>query len=90
MNREDAERLGLSDGEKVKVYNQRGAFLAGLKTTDNIMPGVLLIATGAWWQPDDDGTCHAGNPNAVTPDIGTSEIAQGPSALSCLVRVCRP
>lgn len=90
MNCEDAARLGLTDGEKVKVYNQRGAFLAGLKTTDNIMPGVLLIATGAWWQPDDNGTCHAGNPNAVTPDIGTSEIAQGPSALSCLVRVCRP
>lgn len=90
MNTLDAQKLGLADGEKVKVYNGRGAFLAGLRVTDQVMPGVLHIATGAWWQPDADGTCQAGNPNAVTPDIGTSDIAQGPSALSCLVRVCRP
>ncbi len=90
MHRDDAARLGLNDGEKIRVYNDRGAFLAGLKVTDQIKPGVLHIATGAWWDPDSEGTCRAGNPNAVTPDIGTSNIAQGPSALSCLVRVCRP
>jgi biotin/methionine sulfoxide reductase len=28
-----------------------------------------------------------GNPNAVTNDIGTSSLAQGPSANSCLVEV---
>jgi biotin/methionine sulfoxide reductase len=30
-----------------------------------------------------------GNPNAVTNDIGTSSLAQGPSANSCLVEVER-
>lgn len=90
MNTEDAARLSFQAGDKIKVYNERGAFMAGLRVTEDVMPGVLHIATGAWWEPDDEGTCQAGNPNAVTPDIGTSEIAQGPSALSCLVRVCHP
>ena len=48
---------------------------------------MLQIATGAWWDPDETGTCRAGNPNAVTRDLGTSDIAQGPSALTCLVRI---
>ena len=29
--------------------------------------------------------CKHGNPNVLTPDIGTSKIAQGPAAHSCLV-----
>ena len=28
-----------------------------------------------------------GNPNALTIDIGTSELAQGPSAQTCLVEI---
>ncbi len=27
------------------------------------------------------------NPNTLTPDLSTSDLAQGPSALSCLVDV---
>ena len=30
-----------------------------------------------------------GNPNALTIDIGTSELAQGPSAQTCLVEIER-
>ena len=33
--------------------------------------------------------CGHGNPNAVTIDKGTSNLAQGPSALSCLVELER-
>ncbi len=87
MNTDDALRRQLQDGDTVRVYNERGSLLAGLRTTPDLLPGVLHIATGAWWNPDSLGMCRNGNPNAVTLDIGTSDIAQGPSALTCLVNV---
>jgi biotin/methionine sulfoxide reductase len=50
------------------------------------MPGVIQIATGAWYDPDDT-ICRNGNPNVLTIDKGTSRLAQGPIAHSCLVEV---
>ena len=50
-----------------------------------------MIATGAWFDPDiagDSGLdCKHGNPNVLTPDRGTSSLAQGPAAHSCLVEI---
>ncbi len=86
---DDARRHSLKNGYLVRVYNERGAFVAGVQLSKDVMPGVLHIATGAWWAPDETGTCQNGNPNAVTQDIGTSDIAQGPCALTCLVKVAR-
>ena len=31
--------------------------------------------------------CVHGNPNVLTQDVGTSRLAQGPAAQSCLVEV---
>ena len=50
-----------------------------------------MIATGAWFDPDISGSsglaCKHGNPNVLTPDRGTSSLAQGPAAHSCLVDI---
>ena len=83
----DATASRFAAGDKVRVSNARGAFYAAIHIDDNIMPSVLSIATGAWWDPDEDGICRNGNPNAVTQDIGTSDLAQGPSALTCMVAI---
>jgi biotin/methionine sulfoxide reductase len=52
---------------------------------------VVQISTGAWYDILDASDPLSleihGNPNAVTNDIGTSSLAQGPSANSCLVEV---
>lgn len=87
MHPRDAAARGLATGDVVRVHNERGSLLAGLETTSEVMPGVIHMATGAWWDPDDKGMCKHGNANAVTLDKGTSAIAQGPSALTCLVEV---
>ncbi len=44
---EDAARRGISDGEVVMVYNERGAVLAGAMITQRIIPGALSIDHGA-------------------------------------------
>ena len=50
-----------------------------------------MISTGAWFDPDLSGNsdldCKHGNPNVLTPDRGTSSLAQGPAAHSCLVDI---
>ena len=56
------------------------------------MPGVVMISTGAWYDPEDAGSggrCRHGNPNVLSPDVGTSSLSQGPAAHSCLVEVTR-
>jgi biotin/methionine sulfoxide reductase len=60
-----------------------------LKIDAAVMPGVAIIATGAWYDPDASGLDRQGNPNVLTMDIGSSQLTQGPSALSALIEVAR-
>ncbi|KGT86464.1 biotin transporter BioY [Erwinia typographi] len=91
MHPQDAAARGIASGEVIDVSNDRGRMLAGVRLTDGVSPGVVLISTGAWfdpgfgkaWQPYD----RAGNPNVLTLDIGTSSLTQGPNAMSCLVEI---
>lgn len=86
MNPDDASARGLENGQIVRLQNARGVCLAQLRVSDAIRPGVIQIATGAWMEPDGD-LCRKGNPNMLTLDKGTSRLAQGPIAHSCLVKV---
>ncbi|MEM6728260.1 MAG: molybdopterin dinucleotide binding domain-containing protein, partial [Pseudomonadota bacterium] len=82
----EAARRGLADGDTIRLFNARGACHAALRLSEDVMEGVIQMATGAWFAPDGE-TCLHGNPNVLTRDAGTSSLAQGPSANSCLVRV---
>lgn len=86
----DATARGIRDGDTVRVFNQRGQCLAGARVTATIRPGVVTLATGAPFQPEGrDDLEQSGNPNVLTRDVGTSALAQGPSAQTCLVDVVR-
>jgi biotin/methionine sulfoxide reductase len=90
LHPEDAAARGLRDGDVVRVFNARGACLAGARLDDGILPGVVAMATGAWWDPAPGGGLDIhGNPNVLTQDIGTSRLGQGSAAQSCLVQVER-
>ena len=85
---DDAAQRGIKDGDIVRVYNDRGACLCGASLSDKIKSGIILISTGAWFDPGDaQVSCKHGNPNVLTPDRGTSQLGQGPAAHSCLVEV---
>ncbi|HYZ33741.1 MAG TPA: molybdopterin-dependent oxidoreductase [Crenalkalicoccus sp.] len=93
MHPEDAAARGLRPGDVVRVFNDRGACLGGVRLDDGLLRGVVAMAPGAWFDPLEPGVpgslCVHGNPNVLTPDIGTSRLGQGPSAQSCLVEVER-
>jgi biotin/methionine sulfoxide reductase len=88
----DAKWRGIADGDVVRVYNSRGACLAGAVVTDAVSEGVLRLSCGAWYDPaslDDDAICLHGNANVLTRDQGTSKLSQGPSCATALVQVER-
>jgi biotin/methionine sulfoxide reductase len=88
LNTGDAAVRGIRTGDVVELFNQRGRCLAGALVTDDVMPGVARLATGAWFDPQGDLDINA-NPNSLTLDRGTSSFSQGCSAQTCLVEVRR-
>jgi biotin/methionine sulfoxide reductase len=86
---DDADVRGIRDGDVVRVFNERGACLAGAIVTEMVRPRVVNLSTGAWFAPDVDGTCVHGNPNVLTTDRGTSRLAQGCTGQHVLVQVER-
>lgn len=93
LNTADAAARGIADGDVVRVFNRRGAFLAGARLSDGILSGVAQIATGAWYDPVDAHRPHSldkhGNANVVTPDIGSSRLGQGCAAQTTRVQIER-
>ncbi|WP_035485992.1 molybdopterin-dependent oxidoreductase [Geminicoccus roseus] len=86
----DAGARGLVDGDIVRIWNDRGQVLAGVIVTDDLIPGVVQLATGAWYDPKEPfGLDLRGNANVLSLDKGTSRLGQAPSAQSCLVEVER-
>ena len=90
---EDAAARGIADGNVVRVYNDRGACLAGAVLSDRIRKSVVQLATGAWYDPLEPGVIGTldvhGNPNVLTRDVGSSKLAQGPTPHTALVEIER-
>jgi biotin/methionine sulfoxide reductase len=91
INTIDAAARGVSDGDLVRVFNDRGACLAGAIVTDDLRPGAIRLYTGAWYDPIEGGKIGSldrhGNPNVLTLDKGTSKLGQGPAAQTALVEI---
>lgn len=91
MNPRDAAARGLSHGDVVRVFNDRGSCLAGVVVDAAVRPEVVQLPTGAWYDPldpaDPDSMCVHGNPNVLTTDIGTSTLARGSTGAHVLVQV---
>lgn len=91
INPADAASRGIRSGDIVRMHNGRGSCLAAAAISDEIRQGVVQLSTGAWYDPADP--CEPGsldkhgNPNVLTRDQGTSRLAQGPSAQTCLIEM---
>lgn len=84
---EEAAKRGIQTADLVRVFNDRGSCMAAAVVDDDVMPGVVVMSTGAWFDPQSTSLERHGNPNVLTVDIGTSQLTQAPSALSALVQV---
>jgi len=66
MNPLDAQERGLELGDMVYVYNDRGRIKLPVKVTPRIMPGVVSVPQGAWYNPNADGVDEGGCVNTLT------------------------
>jgi anaerobic dimethyl sulfoxide reductase subunit A len=64
----DAAARGIADGQRVRVFNDRGATELAVRVTDRIAPGVVAIKEGAWFALDAQGADTRGCSNLLTPD----------------------
>ncbi len=84
----DAVTLGIKDGQTVRVFNTRGACKATALLDSGVRRSVLVMPTGAWFDPDrKTGLEKNGNPNVLTADRRSSPLGQASAALSVLVRI---
>jgi molybdopterin guanine dinucleotide-containing S/N-oxide reductase-like protein len=84
----DAEPRHIADGDAVKIYNERGAVLAGAWVTERIIPGAVYIDHGARWDPIVPGVLDRGGAiNTITPHNLTSKNATGMVCSGFLVEV---
>ncbi|ELY3812327.1 molybdopterin-dependent oxidoreductase [Cronobacter sakazakii] len=88
INPQDARARGINDGDLVRVWNARGEARIEAKVTPRIMPGVVALGEGAWYQPDAQGVDHAGSINVLTTQR-PSPLAKGNPSHSNLVQLAR-
>ncbi len=78
----DAKARGIADGDRVRIFNDRGSFTATARVGDRARPG-CVVAPSIWWQKlSPDG--H--NANAVTSQALT-DMGRAATFYDCLVEV---
>jgi anaerobic selenocysteine-containing dehydrogenase len=78
----DAAARGIHDGQPVRTFNDRGAFLATARVSDSARPGVV-VGLSIWWSK----LCPGGrNANAVTGQ-GLTDMGGGATFYDVLVEV---
>jgi anaerobic selenocysteine-containing dehydrogenase len=84
IDADDAAARGIGDGDKVRVYNDRGSFVVTARITERTRPGVV-VAPSIWWRKlSPDGT----NANMVTGQALT-DMGRAATFYDVLVEVAR-
>ena len=86
MHPKDAQERGITEGQQVLIWNDRGRVQIGAHLTDRIMPGVVALSQGAWYAPDENGTDHGGCINVLT-SLRPTPYARGNGQHTNLVEV---
>jgi formate dehydrogenase alpha subunit len=68
VNPEDAERLGISDGDRIKVISRRGELTASTDVTEVVPVGLVYMSFHFAESPANILTSHAVDPVSKTPE----------------------
>ena len=68
LNPDDAKGRGIELENMVDIFNGRGRVRIPARVTERIIPGVVNISQGAWYDPDEEGVDRGGCANVLTND----------------------
>jgi len=68
INSRDAKMRTISHGDDVLVFNTRGTVMVKAKVTERIMPGVVNLGQGGWFDIGEDGIDRGACANTLVPD----------------------
>ena len=68
INPVDAKERNIKDGDLIDAFNDRGRIRIPANVTNRVMPGVVVVTQGAWYNPDKDGVDLGGCGNVLTKD----------------------
>jgi len=85
LSTSDARERGIRDGDRVRVFNERGEIETLVRVTPRIMPGAVAMGQGAWYRPDEQGVDQGACANVLTR--GKPSPAGALAANTCLVDV---
>ena len=68
INPVDAKSRNINTGDLIDVFNDRGRIRIPANMTERIMPGVVVVYQGAWYNPDKEGVDLGGCGNVLTKD----------------------
>lgn len=74
MNPEDARRLGIRDGDDVRVTSRRGEVIIKARVTDTIRPGTVFASFHFWEQAINRLTHTASDPVSKVPQLKVSAV----------------
>lgn len=86
INTMDARERGISNDEVVEVWNDRGRIQVPARVTARIMPGVVSVPQGAWFDIGDDGVDRGGAANMLT-SLHPTPVSKGNPQHTALVQV---
>ncbi len=90
LNPKEAASRGITHGDIVKIFNERGIVLGGAYVTERLMPHVAYMDHGARWDPIIPGKLDRGGAiNTITPHKITSKNATGMVVSGFLVEVAK-
>jgi trimethylamine-N-oxide reductase (cytochrome c) len=90
LNPAEAASRGITHGDIVKIFNERGIVLGGAYVTERLTPHVAYMDHGARWDPIIPGTLDRGGAiNTITPHKVTSKNATGMVVSGFLVEVAK-
>ena len=70
IHADDAQKRGINGGQRVTIFNDRGAFAAEAVITDKVRPGVVCAPSVWWGKLTEDGTNANQTTSQALTDIG--------------------
>ena len=74
LNPVDAEKIGVKEGDQIRVTSRRGSIITRVTVTDKVPPGIMFMTFHYWESPVNELTNSAFDPISKTAEYKVSAV----------------